>query len=111
MQPLVEKRLTRVLPTVVLRPAILETHVDAARRFETAVEGADLARFATNHEKNLLALTHPLFTQPARFMQLDAFSHCRLLGLSPKRQKTGRARSNSHFATQQHTTINKQQEP
>ena len=88
MQPSMKKRFTRILPTVVLHSAILGIHVDAARRCETAVEGVVSAKLATSCEKNLLALTHALFTQPVRFMQLSAFSHRQWLGLSPNRRRT-----------------------
>ena len=74
MQPFMNKRLTRNLPTVVLHSAILGIYCDAARHYETAVEGAVFAKLDTSCEKNLLAFTHPLFTQPVRFMQLGAFS-------------------------------------
>ena len=50
--------------------------------------GAVSAKLATSCEKNLLALTHALFTQPVRLMQLGAFDHCQRLGLSPKRWRT-----------------------
>jgi hypothetical protein len=88
MQPSIKKRFTRILPTVVLHSAILGIYVAAARRYETAVEGVVLAKLGTCCEKNLLALTHALFTQPVRFMQLGASSRCLWSGLSPNRRRT-----------------------